>query len=633
MNKDSCGGVPKKWISLENFKKDLPGITKEILEQKMNLITLDFETYYDVRLSLGKMSTVQYVQDKDFKLWGVGIKNNEEPTLWVPEAECRDFLNEIDWENTQIVCHNTLFDAYILTQVLNVYPKYYYDTAAMSRGLFPNESAALKNVCVRLFPDDPSMRKGEELINAKGIRDLDPQLDKQIGTYCIQDVDLTYAIYNKMVTEFPQSELDLMDLTVRMFVEPKLTLDRALLYAYRKELIETTAQKIEDSGTTREILASQPKFANFLEGFGITIPLKKSPRTGKMIPAFGKNDSAYIQMCNLYPQYKHVWDAREAVKSRLEETRAERLLESINSDGSFSVPLRYYAAHTGRFGGSEKINLQNLPRESKLREAITCNENELLYIGDLSNIEARMLAWLAKEEDLLTSFHQGADVYSDFASSIYGRNITKEDKLERYVGKTAILGLGYGMGAEKFQYTLQTGAPSVDVTLDTARSIVAQYRGMYYNIPRLWSVCKQLLFGMMDRGQYGNVYGPLVVSNNAIKLPNGMFLKYPGLKYINGQFIYNGRNTSVIRTHGPRVCENIIQALARIVITDQVLAVQKIPGLSVVLTVHDELVGLSSDKKPNETLAKILAIMKEPPKWCSELPLDAEGHYSKVYSK
>jgi hypothetical protein len=138
---------------------------------------------------------------------------------------------------------------------------------------------------------------------------------------------------------------------------------------------------------------------------------------------------------------------------------------------------------------------------------------------------------------------------------------------------------------------------------------------------------------MMDRGQYGNVYGPLVVSNNAIKLPNGMFLKYPGLKYINGQFIYNGRNTSVIRTHGPRVCENIIQALARIVITDQVLAVQKIPGLSVVLTVHDELVGLSSDKKPNETLAKILAIMKEPPKWCSELPLDAEGHYSKVYSK
>ena len=599
----------------------------------MDLITLDFETYYDVRLSLGKMSTVQYVQDKEFKVWGVGVKLNDEPTIWTPEDECTDFLHQIDWENTQIVCHNTLFDAYILTQVFNLYPKYYYDTAAMSRGLFPNESAALKNVCVRLFPDNSSMRKGKELVNAKGIRDLDPKLNEQISKYCIQDVDLTYAIFNKMQQEFPQKELDLMDLTVRMFVEPKLTLDRASLYAHKIQMAENTAQKIEASSTTREILASQPKFAAFLETLGITIPTKKSPRTGKIIPAFGKNDSAYIQMCNLYPQHKHIWEAREAVKSRLEETRAERMLESINSDGSFSVPLRYYAAHTGRFGGSEKINLQNLPRESKIRECITAPGDKFLYMADLSNIEARMLAWLAREEDLLTSFQQGVDVYSEFASSIYGRDITKTDKLERYVGKTAILGLGYGMGAEKFQYTLQTGVPSVDVTLSTARSIVAQYRGMYYNIPRLWSVCKQLLFGMMDRGQYGNVYGPLVVSNNAIKLPNGMFLRYPGLKYINGQFIYNGRNTSVIRTHGPRVCENIIQALARIVITDQILIVHAQENMDVVLTVHDEIVTLSSDKEPDKTLDKILAIMKEPPKWCSELPLDAEGHYSNVYNK
>ena len=599
----------------------------------MNLITLDFETYYDVRLSLSKMSTVQYVQDDEFKVWGVGVKFNDEDTVWIPEDEVKEFLEQIDWDNAALVCHNTLFDAYILTQVFGVYAKYYYDTAAMSRGLFPNESAALKNVCTRLYPDNPSMRKGEELVNAKGIRDLDPQLDEQIGGYCIQDVDLTYAIFNKMRHEFPQSEFDLMDLTIRMFVEPKLTLDRALLYTYKDQIAAETAQKIEASGTTREILASQQKFANFLEELDITVPTKRSPTTGKMIPAFGKKDSAYIQMCNMYPQYKHVWDAREAVKSRLEETRAERLLQSVNPDGSFSVPLRYYAAHTGRFGGSEKINLQNLPRESQLRNAITCKDPELLYIADLSNIEARMLAWLSGQEDLLNAFARGEDVYCQFASQIYNPPITKDNKLERYVGKTAILGLGYGMGAEKFQYTLASGSPSVDVNIDTARSIVQQYRGTYYNIPRLWSVCKQLLFSMMDRNQIGNIYGPLSVSNNAIKLPNAMFLKYPSLQYINGEFLYKGRNDSMIRTHGPRVCENIIQALARIVITDQILAVHNTSGLDVVLTVHDEIISLASKENPNETLDQILAIMKKPPDWCPDLPLDAEGHFGKVYSK
>ena len=599
----------------------------------MNLITLDFETYYDVRLSLSKMSTVQYVQDDEFKVWGVGVKFFHNPTVWIPEDEVKDFLEQIDWDDAALVCHNTLFDAYILTQVFGVYPKYYYDTAAMSRGLFPNESASLKHVCKRLFPDDPTMRKGEELVNAKGIRDLDPQLDEEIGGYCIQDVDLTYALYNKMHHEFPQSELDLMDLTVRMFVEPKLTLDRALVYTYKQELADETARKIENSTTTREVLASQQKFANFLEDLSITVPTKRSPRTGKIIPAFGKNDSAYIQMCNMYPQYNHIWDAREAVKSRLEETRAERFLSSVNPDGSFSVPLRYYAAHTGRFGGSEKINLQNLPRGSKLRNAITCRDDQFLYVADLSNIEARMLAWLARQEDLLDAFDRGEDVYCQFASEIYGRPITKDNKLERYVGKTAILGLGYGMGAEKFQYTLASGSPSVEVTIETARTIVQQYRSTYYNIPRLWSVCKQLLYSMMDRNQIGNTYGPLAVSNNAIKLPNGMFLKYPALQYINGEFLYTGRNNSMIRTHGPRVCENIIQALARIVITDQILITHQLPEVDVVLTVHDEIIALSSKEKPDETLDQILAIMKKPPVWCSSLPLDAEGHFSNVYSK
>ena len=599
----------------------------------MNVITIDFETYYDTEHSLAHLSAVQYVHSPLFKVWGVGIKMNDEPTEWFGADECADAISAIQWDEAAVVCHNTLFDAYILTQYYKVYPKYYYDTAAMARGLAPNESSSLKNTCERMFPNDKTMRKGDELVNAKGIFDLPPDIEEQIAGYCIQDVDLTYALYNAMQPTYPQSELDLIDLTCRMYVEPKIFLNRTLLQAHKDDIAANTAQLIAASGLTRAQLASQKQFAEHLESLNITVPTKKSQRTGLMIPAFSKADKAYTQMCAMYPQYKHIWDAREAVKSRIEETRAQRLLDGCNPDGTLSVPLRYYAAHTGRFGGTEKINLQNLPRGSKLRNALQAGPEEMLYIADLSNIEARMLAWLAKEQDLLDSFAAGKDVYSNFASQIYNRPITKEDKLERYVGKTAILGLGYGMGANKYQAILAQGSPAVDVTQQTALGIVSQYRAMYPNVPQLWSIGKQLLFYMLDRTNSSYSYGPLTVASNALKLPNGMYLQYPHLRYSSNEFLYDSGRNGITRTHGPRLVENIVQALARIVITDQMLAIQNVPGISVVLTVHDEIIALGSDKNADETLATIMAIMKQPPAWCTELPLDAEGAYSKIYNK
>ena len=598
----------------------------------MQKIYLDFETYYDVQLSLTKMSTVQYVNHPDFKVWGVGIKVEDGETEWYNEEETPDVLQQIDWANTAVVCHNTLFDAYILTQYFNCIPAFYYDTAAMSRGLYPNMSASLANACRREFANDETMRKGEELVNAKGVRDLDPELDAQIGGYCIQDVDLTYALFQSYMTNYPDKELQIIDLTVRLFVEPKLMLDRGSLTTYKDEIAIKTAAGIEASGTTREVLASQQKFKTYLEELGIVVPTKKSPTTGKKIPAFGKNDSAYIQMCNMYPDHKHIWDARELVKSRIEETRAQRFIDSTNPDGTFSIPLRYYAAHTGRFGGADKINLQNLPRGSKLRTALMAPEGQKLFIADLSNIEARMLAWLSKEVDLLDAFATGRDVYCEFASQIYGRTITKQDKLERYVGKTAILGLGYGMGADKFQATLKTGSPSVELSDTAAKSIVMQYRGMYPNIPKLWSGMKDSLFQMINPQGYGLKYGPLTIRARALELPNGMALNYPNLMFEYGNFVYKTER-EIIRTHGPRITENVVQALARIVITDQMLEVQAMPEVDIVLQVHDEIIAIGSELDSDATMEKIINIMRTAPDWCSDLPLDAEGGVSQVYDK
>ena len=599
----------------------------------MNNVYLDFETYYDTQVSLSKITTLQYVHHPEFKIWGVGIKFNDEPTEWFGEDEYLNALQEIPWEDCAVICHNTLFDAYILTQHLGLYPAYYYDTAAMARGLYPNQSASLKATAERVFPNDETMRKGEELVNAKGIRDLSPELDKQIGGYCIQDVDLTYAIFQQFIQTYPQEELDVIDLTCRMFVEPKLTLNSELLITHKEETKQRTLDLIEKSGVTRDVLASQKKFAEHLESLNITVPTKKSPNTGQQIPAFSKTDSAYIQMQNMYPEYKHLWDAREAVKSRLEETRAQRFLENINPDGTFPVPLRYYAAHTGRFGGTDSLNLQNLPRGSVLRKALTAPEGQRLFVADLSNIEARMLAWLSNQQDLLNAFAAGRDVYSEFASQIYGKPVTKADKLERYVGKTAILGLGYGMGHEKFRYTLKVGTPSVDITESTALSIVSQYRAMYPNIPQLWNAFKYHLFTMAVTNKDSKVpYGPLFIKSKAIELPNGMHLYYPGLIYENGNHMYNSGKT-MVKTYGARLVENVVQALARTVIVEQMLTVHKMPEVSVVLQVHDEIISIGSNINPDETLAKIIDIMKTPPLWCSDLPLDAEGGHSQQYDK
>ena len=599
----------------------------------MKKLYLDFETYYDTNLSLSKITTVEYVHHPQFKVWGVGVKLEDGDTQWVPGDECEDFFTQIDWSSVALVCHNTLFDAYILTQYYGHHPAFYYDTAAMARGIHPNESARLMHVAERLFPNDNSMRKGDELVQAKGIVDLPPDVEESIAGYCIQDVDLTYAIFNKQIINYPQEELDLIDLTVRMFVEPKLMLDTEMLKDHKEKIIDQTQTLIKNSGLTREVLASQKKFSEYLENdLQLVIPKKKSPATGKMIPAFSKSDSGYIQMCRAHPEYNHIWDAREAVKSRIEETRAERMINATNPDGTFSVPLRYYAAHTGRFGGLDKINLQNLPRGSQLRTALMAPPHKTLYIADLSNIEARMLAWLAKEADLVDAFAAGRDVYSEFASDIYGRTITKKDKLERYVGKTAILGLGYGMGPDKFKLTLKSGSPSVEITDSTALAIVSQYRAKYPNITRLWHGCKQLLFAMMNRESLNVKYGPLTVQDKALRLPNGMHLKYPQLRYSSGEFFYFAGKTPT-RTHGPRLTENIVQALARIVITEQMLEIHRLKEVDVVLQVHDEVVSIGSSVDQELTLQKILSIMKTPPQWCSDIPLDAEGNFSDRYDK
>ena len=600
------------------------------------IITLDFETYYDTKLSLSKMTTMDYVRHEKFKVWGVGIKVNDEDTEWFGEDECEDALRALDWDDATLICHNTPFDGYILTQYYGIKPKYYVDTAAMSRGLFPGQSARLKDVAIRCFPFDETMRKGEELADAKGIYDLDPELEESIAGYCIQDVDLTYWIYQHMRTfGMPESEMDLIDMTCRMFCEPKLTVDREALTAFRDAEIANSEALIAAAGVDRKVLSSNQQFSEYLYSIGLVPPTKLSPTTGKKIPALGKNDPAYKQMQNMYPQFQHIWDARKAVKSRINETRAQRFIDATHDDGTISVPLRYYAAHTGRFGGTEKINMQNMPRNSELRKALRAPPGQLVFVADLSNIEARMLAWLADEDDLLEQFRAGDDIYSNLASRIYGKPINKHDHpTERFVGKTAVLGLGYGMGAPKFQSTLESGAmgPAMKFSTNEAYDVVNTYRTTFSGIPLLWQKLELKLASTINPNFEEEWHG-LTFKDKKIYLPNGMSLHYNNLRFEGGKLVYDARGAEF--TWGGRITENVVQALSRIVVTDAMLRIEHDPDLDahVVLTVHDEIVIISPDTNPDATMERLIQHMCVPPSWATNLPLDAEGGYDVNYSK
>jgi len=185
-------------------------------------------------------------------------------------------------------------------------------------------------------------------------------------------------------------------------------------------------------------------------------------------------------------------EARLGTKSTIEETRTQRFL-GVAERGRIPIMLNYYGAHTGRFSGGDKLNLQNLPRGGALRRALAAPAGKCVVACDSSQIEARLVAYLAGQDDLVQSFREGRDVYSEFATDVYQRRIVKTDKVERHVGKTCVLGLGYGMGPTKFQHSLATGFITVQVDDNEAQTIVALYRNKYHRIQAFWNWCNHQL--------------------------------------------------------------------------------------------------------------------------------------------
>ena len=500
----------------------------------MDLITIDFETYYDKDYSLSKMTTEAYIRDPQFEVIGVAVKVNNNKTEWASgtDTQIRLFLQTFDFHEACLCAHNTMFDGAIIAWHYNINPKFFTDTLCLSRSVDGVEVGGSLRALAERYGVGV---KGTEVLNALGKRrdSFTPEELSRYGDYCINDVNLTYDLFRVLGKNFPKKELKLIDLTLRMFIDPILGLDTELLKKHLTEVREYKASLLDAAGVDKDDLMSNPKFAKLLESLDVEPPTKISPTTGKKTFAFSKSDKGFVSLGEHFdPEVQKLFEARLANKSTLEETRTQRFID-IASRGKLPVPVRYYAAHTGRWGGDDKINLQNLPSRgasgNTLKRSILAPEGHSLIDADSSQIEARVLAWLAEQDDLTTSFTNGEDVYKKMAARIYEVEESSVSKEQRFVGKTTILGAGYGMGAVRFKEQLKNF--STDIDLDEARRIIKVYRDTNDQIDKLWRAAQDILMKIHngDRGALGINGLVCIVDREYLSLPSGLRLHYDDL--------------------------------------------------------------------------------------------------------
>lgn len=615
----------------------------------MDIVTIDLETYYTKEYSLSKMTTEAYVRSPQFQVIGVGIKINNNPTDWYSGEGVGRFLKSLDYSNKAILCHNTVFDGAILSWHYGIKPKLWLDTLSMAR---PIHNISVGGSLSALATHYKLGTKGDEVVNAIGKRREDFTLEEisRYADYCVNDVELTYALFNKLKRGFPVSELLCIDQTLRMYTEPVIELDVPLLQQHLLEVQDKKSSLMQEVNCTVQDLMSNDKFASILQQLGVTPPRKTSLKTGKDAWAFAKTDKGMTDLLE-HPddRVQGVVTARLGVKSTIEETRTMSLI-GVAQRGRLPIMLNYYGAHTGRYSGGDKMNLQNLPARGNntIRRALKAPDGYTLISSDSSQIEARMVAWVAGQTDLLDAFAEGRDVYSEFASEVYGRTITKTDKVARFVGKTCILGLGYGMGAEKFRRTLEVGQGgiSVSIELNEAERIVRLYRQKNWKIVQLWQRCGSALTGMTQGGT-GNIHDLIPYDSSGITLPNKFQIKYPALRQTSNGFEYiadartyrkylkepsstdKQNEISWTRIYGGKVTENLVQALAAIVIREQMTAIGQ--HYHVAFQVHDEIIISTRDSDVDNAEQHLVRIMSTPPIWATDLPIACDSGKAKNY--
>lgn len=605
----------------------------------MDILTVDFETFYSSEFSLSKMQTDAYILDPKFEVIGVCVAVNDDEPKWFSgtHEETQRWLNKYDWKHSAVRCHNTMFDGFILSQKFHIYPFLWMDTVAQARMLHPwLPSHSLANMAkFYKLPD-----KGTAVVDALGKRreDFTPAQLQEYADYCKHDTDLCRLIGKEMDKFTPALEAKLIDMTVRMFTEPKFLGLTARMHELYDEEVKRKETLLSSAFIDRETIMSNDKFAECLEMHGVSPPRKISKTTGKEAYAFAKTDKEFTDLLEHdNPAVQAIVAARLGVKTTIAETRAQRFVE-MSERGPLAVYLNFWGAKTtGRYSGGNSVNWQNLPARgvsAGLRDAILAPPGYTVLVGDSSNIELRVVMALAGQDDVLDKLRNGVDLYCDFASKLFGRTITKADKAERFLGKTAMLGLQYGAGATRFMEMVRIASrsdPGVQpIDLDRAYAIVDLYRQVHRNVVQLWQRCNEVVLADIANGCSlinVDVNGWFITQREGFGRPGEPGVVYHDLQWDNAakEWTYQmGR--SRVRIHGPKVVENLSQHAAMKVVMWQTARINE--RYPVKLSVHDEAVTVPHKDQLDDAIAYMTECLSMAPKWCRHiLPVACEvGH-------
>jgi DNA polymerase len=640
------------------------------------IIAVDFETRWDSKdYTLSKMTTEEYIRDVRFKAFGCCFHEygSDDPIVWISGKKLAEYVASIDWSRTALLAHNAQFDVSILSWRYGVKPAFIFDTLSMGRAV---RGVEVGNSLMKLAQDFGLPPKGQAVHSTNGLEHLGAVIEHELAEYCSHDVFLCEQIFTRLVKGYPAKELRLIDMTLRMYTNACLELDRGMLINALTEEGEKREGLLKKLGIEEPALASNPKFAEVLTLMGVTPPTKVSKTTGKEAFAFAKNDALFQALLNGEREdVALLCEARLRVKSTTERTRAQRFLD-ISGRGALPVPLSYYGAATGRWTAAKgsAINMQNLKRGSFLRKAIMAPVGNQLVVGDLSQIEPRVLAWFADYEDMLDIFRSGSDAYAAFGAQMFNiPGLSKESHPDlRQSAKSALLGCGYGLGWASFAAQLLVGflgappvrydkafakklgvdAAYIDRFVDwdenvkklreiphtcterellihcvAAKKIIDIYRSTAHPVVSFWDMCSKL----MEKSLYGGeevVYKCVTFRKEEIVLPSGMTLKYPNLRNEvdketkQRNWVYGEAGVKPTKLYAGKITNNIVQGTARVVMTDGMLRVDK--KYPVVGTVHDELLCVVPDDEVEGAKDWVLEQMIAQPKYMPGIPLNSE---------
>lgn len=584
----------------------------------MTTIYMDTETYYDKDYSLSKMSTEEYIRDSRFKVHGLAYCIDDGPVRWVSSPSVLATLTRLvrAYPDAAWCAHNAMFDMAILAWRCWIYPRKIIDTLSMARLADVHGEHSLAALSEKYGLG----AKGDALVKTLGVRDLDPMLEAQLAEYCRQDVELLRRLHrhlhallaNELGDTRYKRELSLIDCTIRMFTEPVLRIDAALLESRLAELEAQRDAAVAAAGVRLDVLMSNQQFAAVLASRGVSVPASLRKTDPDMMAL--KDD----------PRVSALIRGRLAAKSVSELRRTAKFL-SVSGRGTMPVPLKYYGAHTGRWSGADGLNMQNLNRGSALRKCLMAPDGYVLVVVDSSQIEVRVLAWLAGQNDLLAQFAAGEDVYVKFAERIWPGE--KIDELKRFVAKCCVLGLGYGVGHAKLHAQIVVKQPSAST--EDARQYVNTYRNTYRAITRLWNHADRMLRAMMQEERIDWMRG-IVTGFEKLRLPSGRVLRYPGLCLTSEGYEY-GTGAAKRRLYGAALVENCVQAIARDIVADQMLAIRS--RYRVVTMTHDEIVFLAKESEAEEAFEFAKSVMRAAPGYAEGVPLNCTGGYARNYSK